>query len=102
MHACESCTTRSDLGAHLNELFDWLNDPRADGPLEDTDPCYGFRYVNGGLFREPLRFARFNRAMRDALLFCCDFQWAKISPAVFGSLFQGVMEDRELNNKNFL
>ena len=32
--------------------------------------------------------------MRDALLFCCDFQWAKISPAVFGSLFQGVLEDR--------
>ena len=39
-------------------------------------------------------FARFNRAMRDPVLFCCDFQWAKISPAVFGSLFQGVMEDR--------
>ena len=84
----------SDLGARLNELFAWLDDPRADGPLEDTDPFYGFRYVNGGLFRDPLHFARFNRVMRDALLFCCDFQWAKISPAVFGSLFQGVMEDR--------
>ncbi len=84
----------SDLGARLNELFDWLNDPRADGPMEDTDPFYGFRYVNGGLFREPLHFARFNQVMRDALLFCCDFQWAKISPAVFGSLFQGVLEDR--------
>ena len=84
----------SDLGARLNELFDWLDDPRADGPLEDTDPFKGFRYVNGGLFRDPLHFARFDRAMRDALLFCCDFQWAKISPAVFGSLFQGVLEDR--------
>ena len=84
----------SDLGARLNELFDWLNDPRADGTLADTDQFYGFRYVNGGLFDAPLRFARFDRPMRDALLFCCDFQWAKISPAVFGSLFQGVMEDR--------
>ncbi|MCX6908279.1 MAG: class I SAM-dependent DNA methyltransferase, partial [Verrucomicrobia bacterium] len=24
--------------------------------------------------------------------YCCDFQWAKISPAVFGSIFQGVVE----------
>lgn len=84
----------SDCGAKLNELFDWLNDPRADGTLPDADQFYGFRYVNGGLFAERLGFPRFNRAMRDALLFCCDFQWSRISPAVFGSLFQGVMEDR--------
>ena len=84
----------TDCGAKLNELFDWLNNLAADGPIEETDPFYGFRYVNGGLFAERLGFPRFNRAMRDALLFCCDFQWAKISPAVFGSLFQGVLDDR--------
>ncbi len=84
----------TDCGAKLNELFDWLNNPAADGPLADTDPFAGFRYVNGGLFAERLGFPRFTRAMRDALLYCCDFQWARISPAVFGSLFQGVMEDR--------
>lgn len=84
----------SDLGAKLNELFDWLNNPEADRAVPDTDSFYGFRYVNGGLFSERLGFPRFSRATRDALLFCCDFQWAKISPAVFGSLFQGVMEDR--------
>ena len=82
----------SDLGARLNELFDWLNNPRADGELADTDPFYGFRYVNGGLFGERLGFPRFTRDMRTALLYCCDFQWAKISPAVFGSIFQGVVE----------
>ena len=70
----------SDLGARLAELFDWLNDPRADGALADTDPFYGFRYVNGGLFDERLRFARFTRPMRDALLFCCDFQRARFWP----------------------
>jgi hypothetical protein len=84
----------SDLAGKLNELFDWLNDPRADIALPETDPLYGFRYVNGGLFEERLGFPRFNRATRDALLFCCEFLWEKISPAVFGSLFQGVMEDR--------
>ena len=83
-----------DCGARLNELCDWLNAPAADGALADTDPFYGFRYVNGGLFAERLGFPRFNRDMRASLLACCDFQWARISPAVFGSLFQGVMEDR--------
>jgi hypothetical protein len=87
-------TDGSDLGAKLNELFNWLNKPEADGALEDTDQFYGFRYVNGGLFGERLDYPRFNATMREALLFCCEFMWAKISPAVFGSLFQGVMDDR--------
>jgi hypothetical protein len=84
----------SDLGAQLNMLFDWLNDERAENRLEDTDPLYGFRYVNGGLFAERLGFAHCNRAMRNALIECCAFHWARISPAVFGSLFQGVIDDR--------
>ena len=84
----------SDLGAQLNLLFDWLNNEQAESRLEDTDPLYGFRFVNGGLFAERLGFARCNRAMRDALMECCEFHWAKISPAVFGSLFQGVIDDR--------
>lgn len=84
----------SDIGAQLNQLFDWLNNPQAESRLEDTDALYGFRYVNGGLFAERLGFPRCNRAMRDALIECCEFHWAKISPAVFGSLFQGVIDDR--------
>jgi len=84
----------SDLGAQLNQLFDWLNNPKSDTALEDTDPLYGFRYVNGDLFAERLGFPRCTREMRTALLYCCDFQWAKISPAVFGSLFQGVLDER--------
>jgi hypothetical protein len=84
----------TDLGARLNELFNWLNKPEADNALEDTDTFYGFRYVNGGLFNERLDYPRFTRDMRKALLDCCEFLWAKISPAVFGSLFQGVMNDR--------
>jgi len=83
-----------DLGARLNELFEWLNRPEADNAQEDTEPLYGFRYVNGGLFGERLGFARFNRTMRTALLSSCEFSWARISPAVFGSLFQGVLDDR--------
>lgn len=54
-----------------------------------------FPYVNGELFAERLGFAVFNRAMRERLLETTDFQWARVSPAVFGSLFQGISEDAE-------
>ncbi len=83
----------SDLGAQLNSLFDWLNNQKAENRLEDTDPLYGFRFVNGGLFADRLGFPRCTGAMRAALIECCEFHWAKISPAVFGSLFQGVIDD---------
>ena len=32
--------------------------------------------------------------MRNSLLACTRFDWSQISPAIFGSLFQGVMEPR--------
>ncbi|MCX7008696.1 MAG: class I SAM-dependent DNA methyltransferase [Kiritimatiellaeota bacterium] len=85
-----------DLGGRLNELFDWLNRPEADAHTNDeAHPFCGFRYVNGGLFAERLGFPRYNKAMRTALIACCEFCWAKISPAVFGSLFQGILSDKE-------
>jgi hypothetical protein len=84
----------SDLGARLNQFFEVLNTPEdRRSPRLDEDLA-AFPYVNGRLFEERLGFADFNSDMRNALLGCCRFQWAKISPAVFGSLFQGVMEDR--------
>ena len=33
--------------------------------------------------------------MRNALIACARFFWARISPAVFGSLFQGDLDDKE-------
>jgi hypothetical protein len=84
----------SDLAQQLNYLFHILNTDGAHRPRELDDDLAAFPYVNGKLFEEPLGYPVFSRDMRQALLFCCDFQWAKISPAVFGSLFQGVLEDR--------
>lgn len=84
----------SDLGQHLNHLFELLDTPADQRQRGLDDDLAAFPYVNGPLFRERLRTPVFHREMRSALLFCCDFQWAKISPAVFGSLFQGVLEDR--------
>ena len=85
----------SDLGMHLARLFEILNTdiPQRQKNLDESLAV--FPYVNGELFAEHLRFADFNRDMRNSLLACTRFDWSQISPAIFGSLFQDVLQDRE-------
>ena len=85
----------SDLGLHLARLFDVLNTPREKRQKNLDEDLAAFAYVNGALFAETLGFADFNSDMRYALLACTRFDWSRISPAIFGSLFQAVMEPRE-------
>ena len=82
----------SDLGTQLSFLFQILNTPKDKRAKNLDDDLAAFAYVNGELYREGLTFPVFDSAMRVALLACCDFHWEKISPAVFGSLFQSVMD----------
>ncbi len=85
----------SDLGLHLARLFDVLNTPTGERQKNLDETLTEFAYVNGELFAEDLGFADFNRDMRNALLACTHFEWSRISPAIFGSLFQAVIEPRE-------
>lgn len=84
----------SDLSMRLAQLFEILNmsdDIRKKRTLLSPE-LLQFRYINGGLFADPLPFADFNEKMRRTLLDCCNFDWNKISPAIFGAMFQGVMD----------
>ncbi len=85
----------SDLGAHLARLFQVLNTPDDRRQHHLLVELAELPYVNGNLFAEASGFADFNRDMRNRLLACCRFDWSRISPAVFGSLFQSVMEPKE-------
>ena len=51
--------------------------------------------MNGDLFRGALPIPSFDSAMRNALLDACRFDWSRISPAIFGALFQSVMDPEE-------
>lgn len=86
----------SDLGPRLEQFFRVL-DFRDDAPQRKglEDGLAGLPYVNGALFSDRLELAFTNGPMREALMRCTEFDWSKISPAVFGSLFQGVMDSRE-------
>ncbi|HEV2348244.1 MAG TPA: DNA methyltransferase [Terriglobia bacterium] len=85
----------SDLGLHLARLFDILNKPPESRQKNLDETLSAFPYVNGELFEENLGFADFNSDMRNVLLACTHFDWSRISPAIFGSLFQAVMEPKE-------
>lgn len=85
----------SDLGAHLTLIFQTVNTVTAERQKNIDELLSEFPYVNGGLFEENLRTVYFNSKARDVLLECCDFYWGDISPAIFGSMFQSVMNSQE-------
>ena len=85
----------SDLGGWLAQLFQVLNMPVDHRSRILDEDLARFPYVNGDLFREPLRIPSFNSEMRQRLIDACHFNWSEISPAIFGSLFQSVMDKDE-------
>ena len=82
----------SDLAAKLAELFQVLNTPPENRLVTRDESLAAFPYVNGGLFAEFLPIAAFSPEMRRAILNCGELDWSKISPAIFGAMFQGVMD----------
>jgi hypothetical protein len=88
----------SDLAAKLQELFQVLNTPKENRFKNLDDQLFDFPYVNGKLYEEILPTASFDTKMRRALLDCCYIDWSLISPAIFGSMFQSVMNPKERRN----
>lgn len=88
----------SDLAGRLAELFQVLNTPEAKRP-DTLDYCLKkFPYINGKLFEEQLPIASFDRKMRRAIFDSSILDWGKVSPAIFGSLFQSVMDPKLRRN----
>lgn len=88
----------SDLASKIQELFQVLNTPKEKRFKNLDEQLDDFPYVNGKLFEEVLPSASFDTKMRLALLDCCYIDWSKISPAIFGSMFQSVMNPKERRN----
>jgi hypothetical protein len=85
----------SDMGPKLAQLFDVLNTPEGQRQRSLDPEVEAFPYINGGLFEAHFPAPAFDTHMRAALLNACRFDWTPISPAIFGSLFQSVMDAGE-------
>lgn len=85
----------SDLGPKLALLFQTLNTPDERRSSTLDEDLARFPYVNGDLFSGALSIPSFDAPTRQLLIDACEFDWASISPAIFGSLFQSVMDEKE-------
>ena len=82
----------SNVGPVLNLLFDQL-DVQTDARQKALPGWFkNYPFVNGHLFQEKVRTACFDAPMRELLLDCCHTDWGRISPAIFGSMFQHIMD----------
>lgn len=89
----------SDTGRVINDLFDVLDTPENARQTTLQGELNAFPYVNGRLFSGRLRTAHFTAAMRDHLLDAARHDWSGVSPAIFGSLFQSVMDAKQRRAK---
>jgi len=84
-----------DLGPQLAELFEVLNTPPGQRSRLLDEDLAAFAYVNGQLFAERTRIPAFDSGLRALLLDCVQLDWSGISPAIFGAMFQSVLEQHQ-------
>jgi len=84
---------RSD-GSNLNEvfttLFDTLNTKDRSTRLPESYAA--FAYINGDLFSQSIRIPYFDENLYNLVVQCNNLDWSEISPAIFGSMFQSVLD----------
>lgn len=82
-----------DIRGKLIELFRVLDTPipeRADMYLDEE--LEAFPYVNGGLFSdENIVIPRITQELKDTLAEASRFDWSKISPTIFGAVFESTL-----------
>lgn len=84
-----------DLGPQLAELFEVLNTPPGQRSRLLDEDLAAFAYVNGQLFADRTRIPAFDSGLRALLMDCVLLDWSGISPAIFGAMFQSVLEQHQ-------
>ncbi|HSH27552.1 MAG TPA: DNA methyltransferase, partial [Wenzhouxiangella sp.] len=79
-------------------FFQAVNTPHDKRARSIDEQLNSFPWINGELFAENIRIADFNARMRESLLEACALDWSGISPAIFGALFQSIMDPEARRN----
>jgi hypothetical protein len=88
----------NDTEIHLQRLFQVLDQAPEQRNKNLMPELQALPYVNGHLFKERIDMPFFTSEMRATLIECCLFNWRDISPAIFGSLFQSIMDKTARRN----
>ena len=84
-----------DMGAWIGKIFETLDTPENDRTSALDEDLAKLPYVNGGLFEEQIKSTDIDSTISENLIYVANFKWNEISPAIFGSLFQSVMDETE-------
>ncbi|MFM2407259.1 MAG: hypothetical protein RL358_1, partial [Pseudomonadota bacterium] len=85
-----------DVGRVLAELFQVLDTSDSERQKNLDEALARFAYINGKLFADPARIPSFDSGLRAQLIACAQLDWSNISPAIFGAMFQGVLEKDDI------
>ena len=88
----------STVGLKIQMLFRVLNLPEDERQKSLPEELTEFPYVNGKLFETQIIPPNFNNKMYDALKAICGFDWSGITPSIFGSMFQAIMNPKTRRN----
>ncbi|WP_040285194.1 class I SAM-dependent DNA methyltransferase [Sporosarcina koreensis] len=87
----------TDLVDKLGALFEVLNTPEKD--RYQSDILKEFPYINGGLFERPQKIGLpLTTEIRSHLIQASTLDWSRISPVIFGSMFEAAMDDTRRSN----
>ena len=83
----------SDVADFFATLFRVLDMPDNDPQRKSLPAIFRkFPYVNGNIFSETCKSPSFDAKTRRLLIDCGSLKWREISPVIFGSMFQAVMD----------
>jgi hypothetical protein len=88
----------SDLGARLAQLFRCSTRPRRNAAPRWTSSSPPSPTSTASCLKSRCPWPTSTPAMREALLDACALDWSAISPAIFGSLFQSIMDAKARRN----
>ena len=87
-------TDPTSIGPMLIHLFQILNTPINKRQIDSNPLLLSFPYVNGDLFRDTIAIPNISQSSRHLLLKADAYNWSKVNPAIFGSMFQVVLDKK--------
>jgi hypothetical protein len=90
--------SKGDLGQLLSMVFQVLGQPAASRQRNLAEELVDLPYLNGGIFERAIAIPSFSRFAEEQIVAACQFDWSSISPAIFGSLYQSVLDPDERRN----
>ena len=95
-HLLQALLERQALpdGSNLHQifatLFETLNTEKRSSRLPED--YASFAYINGNLFAHSVPIPYFDANLYQLVMACNQLDWSEISPAIFGSMFQSVLD----------